>query len=258
MDLFQYGLDASWELDLFGRVRRSVEQARATTQAQQEAANDALLMLESEVAQAYVQLRSSQALLASQQENVRTAQDALDLTLKLQRTGLDTAVDVDQARTQLLSYQAQLPGYEKQTQQTIDNLNVLVGQPPGYLDVRLSAPASTAVLAGRGGCWRAIDPCAAAARHPASRGSTACGDGQRRRRRCRVLPGHLADGEPRHTGDRCELPDELGEPFLLRRAKRLRCRFSRVAASLRTCGSGPGAADFGGAELSRHRAERLA
>ena len=140
LDLFQYGLDASWELDLFGRVRRSVEQARATTQAQQEAANDALLMLESEVAQAYVQLRSSQALLASQQENVRTAQDALDLTEKLQRTGLDTAVDVDQARTQLLSYQAQLPGYEKQTQQTIDNLNVLVGQPPGFLDVRLSVP----------------------------------------------------------------------------------------------------------------------
>ncbi len=141
IDLFQYGLDASWELDLFGRVRRSVEQAEATSQAQKEAANDALLMLESEVAQTYVQVRLGQALLASQQENIRTAQDALDLTEKLQRTGLDTAVDVDQARTQVLTYQSQLPGYEKQTQQAIDSLNVLVGQSPGSLDAKLSVSA---------------------------------------------------------------------------------------------------------------------
>ena len=140
-NLFEYGLDASWELDLFGRVRRSVEQAKATTQAQEEATNDALLMLESEVAQTYLQLRMSQALLASQQENIRTAQDALNLTEKLQRTGLDTAVDVDQARTQVLTYQSQLPGYEKQMRQAVDSLNVLVGQPPGFLDAKLLAPA---------------------------------------------------------------------------------------------------------------------
>ena len=140
-NLFQYGLDASWELDLFGRVRRSVEQAKATTQAQQEATNDALLMLESEVAQTYLQLRMSQALMASQQENIRTAESSLELTQKLQRTGLDTAVDVDQARTQVLTYQSQLPGYEKQTQQAIDSLDVLVGQPPGALDAKLSASA---------------------------------------------------------------------------------------------------------------------
>lgn len=146
IDLFQYGLDASWELDLFGRVRRSVEQAEATTEAQVEATNDALLMLESDVAQGYVQLRSSQALTASQEENIRTAQGALDLTQKLQRTGLDTALDVDQARTQLLSYQSQLPGYEKQTQQAIDSLNVLVGQPPGFLDVKLAVPAPLPTL----------------------------------------------------------------------------------------------------------------
>ena len=140
-NFFQYGLDASWELDLFGRVRRSVEQAKATTQAQQEATNDALLMLESEVAQTYLQLRMSQALMASQQENIRTAQSSLELTQKLQRTGLDTAIDVDQARTQVLTYQSQLPGYEKQAQQAVDSLNVLVGQPPGALDARLAASA---------------------------------------------------------------------------------------------------------------------
>ena len=140
LNLYQYGLDASWELDLFGRVRRSVEQAKATTQAQQEATNDALLMLESQVAQTYLQLRLSQALLATQQENIRTAESSLELTEKLQRTGLDTAADVDQARTQVLTYQSQLPGYEKQTQQAIDSLNVLVGRSPGFLDAKLSTP----------------------------------------------------------------------------------------------------------------------
>ena len=62
INLYQYGLDASWELDLFGRVRRSVEQAKAQTQAQIEATNDALVMLEGEVANAYVQVRGAQAL----------------------------------------------------------------------------------------------------------------------------------------------------------------------------------------------------
>ena len=141
VDLFQYGLSASWELDLFGRVRRSVEQARASTQAQAEAANDALTSLESEVAQAYVQLRGAQALRASQRENVRSAQASLDLTLSRRATRLATDLDVDQARTQLLTLQRQLPEYEKQERQAVDRLNLLIGKPPGTLEARLLQPA---------------------------------------------------------------------------------------------------------------------
>ena len=141
VDLFQYGLDASWELDLFGRVRRSVEQAEASTQAQREATNDALIMLESEVAQAYVQLRGAQALTASQLENIRAAQGSLTLTLQRQRDGIGTGLDTDQARTQLYTYQQQLPIYERQAQQAINQLSVLVGQPPGTLDAKLTPVA---------------------------------------------------------------------------------------------------------------------
>jgi NodT family efflux transporter outer membrane factor (OMF) lipoprotein len=141
VNLYQYGLDASWELDLFGKVRRSVEQAQASTEAQSEAANDALVMLEGQVAQAYVQVRGAQALLASQQENVAAAQASLDLTLRQQRQGLATQLDVDQAATQLGNNQAQLPGYEKQAQQAINQLCVLVGQPPSALDPLLTPPA---------------------------------------------------------------------------------------------------------------------
>ena len=141
INLFQYGLSSSWELDLFGRVRRSVEQAQAQAEASSEAANDALTTLESEVAQAYVQLRGGQALTLSQEENIRSAQASLQLTQDRQTRGLATALDVDQARTQLLTLQRQLPEYEKQTRQAVNRLDVLIGTPPGTLDARLLRPA---------------------------------------------------------------------------------------------------------------------
>jgi NodT family efflux transporter outer membrane factor (OMF) lipoprotein len=140
-NIYQYGLSSSWELDLFGKVRRSVEQAAARTQAQMEATNDALVMLEGQVAQAYVQLRGAQALTATQLEDVQAAQDSLDLTQKRQLQGLTTELDVDQARTQLANYQYPLPGYEKQAQQAMNRLSVLTGQPPGALDALLGPAA---------------------------------------------------------------------------------------------------------------------
>ncbi len=142
VNLYQYGLSASWELDLFGRVRRSVEQATASAEAEAEATNDALVMLEGQVALAYVQLRGAQALTLTQQENVRTAQQALDLTHKRQLQGLATDLDVEQARTQLATTEYQLPGFEKQAQQAMNRLSVLTGQPPGALDSMLGPPAS--------------------------------------------------------------------------------------------------------------------
>jgi NodT family efflux transporter outer membrane factor (OMF) lipoprotein len=141
INLYQYGLDASWELDVFGKVRRSVEQAHATTQAESEAASDALVMLEGEIAQTYIQLRGAQSLTASQHVNIADAQISLDLTERRQRQGLATDLDVEQARTQLTGYEAQLPAYEKQSEQSLNSLSVLTGQPPGALDTLLVTPA---------------------------------------------------------------------------------------------------------------------
>ena len=140
IDLFSYSLSASWELDLFGRVRRSVEQARASAQAQAEAARDALVMLEGQVAQAYVGLRAAQALAAAQKQNVDTAQETLTLTERRQRQGLATVLDVEQARTPLIDNQRQVPSSEKQILQAIDRISTLAGQTPGTLDTMLSPP----------------------------------------------------------------------------------------------------------------------
>jgi outer membrane protein, multidrug efflux system len=137
VNLFQYGFDSSWELDLFGRVRRSVEQARARAQAQSEALNDGLIVLESEIVQAYVQLRGAQALKESQEENIRSATQSLELTQRRQRIGLTTELDVDQARTLLDETRQQLPAYDKNIQQAMNALSVLIGQNPGALDDEL-------------------------------------------------------------------------------------------------------------------------
>jgi NodT family efflux transporter outer membrane factor (OMF) lipoprotein len=140
-DIYQYGLSVSWELDLFGKVRRSVEQAGAKTEAAAEATNDALVMLEAQVAQAYIQLRGAQALAASQQENVRISRDAFELTQRRQQHGLTTELDVEQARTQLNTAQQQLPAFEKQVAQAANSLCVLIGEPPGTVDPMVAAPA---------------------------------------------------------------------------------------------------------------------
>jgi len=138
INLYQYGLSSSWELDLFGQVRRSVEQANATTEAQKEAANDALVMLESEVAQSYFELRAAQTLEQQQQENIKIAQEQLQLTQNREQQGLSTDLDVAQARTQLDSEQSQIDGYDKQIQQAIDQINALLGQQPGTMDALLA------------------------------------------------------------------------------------------------------------------------
>jgi outer membrane protein, multidrug efflux system len=146
VNLYQYGMSASWELDLFGRVRRSVEQAGAQSEAQRDAADDALVMLESQVAQAYIALRGAQALAESQRGNIATAQDVLRLTQQQQQVGLASMLDVEQAKTQLSNNLHQLPGYEQQLEQAMNRLSVLIGQAPGALDSMLAAPAPLPAL----------------------------------------------------------------------------------------------------------------
>ncbi len=141
VNLYQYGLSSSWELDLFGKVRRSVEEARASTEAEVDAANDSLVMLESEIAQTYLQLREAQTMLRQQQQIVQSAQQSLNLTQNRAQSGLTSQLDAAQAQAQLMDDQAQLPGYAKQVQQAINQLDTLVGQPPGALDADLAALA---------------------------------------------------------------------------------------------------------------------
>ncbi|MGI4983693.1 MAG: efflux transporter outer membrane subunit, partial [Janthinobacterium lividum] len=138
VNLYQGSFDASWELDLFGRVRRSVESSQAAAREDVENRNDALVSLEAEVARAYVQLRGAQLVARTINEQIKVAQDSVDLTRERSRHGLSPQVDVENASAQLGSLRAQLPQYEAQTVQAMNGLAVLLGQAPGSLDAELS------------------------------------------------------------------------------------------------------------------------
>jgi multidrug efflux system outer membrane protein len=138
VDLYQAGFDASWELDLFGKVRRSVEQAGAQAQEQVESRNDSLVSLEAEVARTYLQLRSNQALLHTTQDAVTAQSNTLGITQVRRRQGLASQLDVDQALSRLTQTQSQLPQFQQQAEQSMNTLAVLIGEQPGMLDTELA------------------------------------------------------------------------------------------------------------------------
>ncbi|NDL62829.1 efflux transporter outer membrane subunit [Acerihabitans arboris] len=138
VNLYQGSFDASWEIDLWGRVRRSVEAANAQTQAAVEGRNDALVSLEAEVARTYLQLRGAQSVAAALETQIAVAQQSMELTRSRQRNGLAPQYDVENANAQLGSLRAQLPQYEAQQRQAMNGLAVLLGQPPGALDGELA------------------------------------------------------------------------------------------------------------------------
>jgi NodT family efflux transporter outer membrane factor (OMF) lipoprotein len=142
VNLFQDGFDASWELDLFGRVRRSVESANAQTESAIENRNDALVSLEAEVAQTYSQLRGAQLLKQITLAEIDSEQRILDLTREQARVGLTSQSDVQSATAQVGSLQAQLPQFDAQISQAMNGLAVLTGNAPGTLDADLEAQAA--------------------------------------------------------------------------------------------------------------------
>ena len=91
-DQYQYGFDASWEIDLFGRVRRSVEAADAATQASIENRNDMLVTLLVEVARNYIELQSAQQRQAITTENLHSQREVFDFTKGRQESGIGPAL----------------------------------------------------------------------------------------------------------------------------------------------------------------------
>jgi outer membrane protein, multidrug efflux system len=146
IDLYQIGFDASWELDLFGKVSRSVEAAKAQRDEAVESRNDMLVSLEAEVAQTYMQLRSAQVLRAITLGLIEDERGILDLTTSRQIHGLAQQGDVESARAQVSSLQSQLPQYDQSISVSRHALAVLVGQTPDTLDSELGPSADLPAL----------------------------------------------------------------------------------------------------------------
>jgi outer membrane protein, multidrug efflux system len=137
INLYQVGFDASWELDLFGKVSRSVEEAKAQSNEAVELRNDMLVSLEAEVAQTYMQLRAAQLLKTITLGLIAEEREVLDLTINKQAHGLAQQGDVESARAQVSTLQSQLPQYDQNISVSRHALAVLIGQTPEALDAEL-------------------------------------------------------------------------------------------------------------------------
>ncbi|MDZ4772636.1 MAG: efflux transporter outer membrane subunit, partial [Planctomycetota bacterium] len=151
-DNFALGFDASWEIDLVGRVKRSIEAADATVQATIEYARDVAVTVTAEVARNYVELRSFQRRLAIAKNNVSLQEQTLELVRGRQSAGLVGERDVAQALSNVETTRSRVPTLEVGVRAAENRLAVLLGRSPGALAAELGTeraipvpPASVAV-----------------------------------------------------------------------------------------------------------------
>jgi NodT family efflux transporter outer membrane factor (OMF) lipoprotein len=137
--LYSAGFDATWEIDVFGGVRRAVEAAAAGTEAAQWQVRDGEVSLTAEIAADYVSLRADQARLAILAAQEKSQRDTLALVAARARAGFVTELDVNQQQQLLASTIAQRPPLQAEVFAMRHAIAVLMGQQPGTLDGELDA-----------------------------------------------------------------------------------------------------------------------
>lgn len=138
-NLFQAGLDAQWEVDLWGRLRAGLSAAQWDALAAQASLGDAQVSLTAEVALAYIELRSVQQRLAIARSNLASQSETLQLARWRLQAGLTTSLVVEQARSAAEQTAAQVPALEASQAKQRHALAVLTGQAPAALDAPLGA-----------------------------------------------------------------------------------------------------------------------
>jgi len=134
------GLQASWDLDIFGKVARQIESEDAAYQATEEDRRDIQVSLFAQVAQSYLSVRSLQAQLHAAQQNIESQKEILKLTEVRFDNGISSGLDVSQAKQVLASSQASVPALRIALAQNINTIAVLVGTHPQGLHVDLREP----------------------------------------------------------------------------------------------------------------------
>jgi multidrug efflux system outer membrane protein len=132
---FSVPLDLSYEIDIWGRVRRSFESAQAQAQASVADYQNVLLTLDSDVAVEYLTLREYDSERQILEDAVKVRTEALRINRVRVEAGRATNVDIDQAATDLTNAEAQLAAVEQSRAETADALAVLCGTNPGELDL---------------------------------------------------------------------------------------------------------------------------
>jgi NodT family efflux transporter outer membrane factor (OMF) lipoprotein len=135
--LFHDGVTSSWQLDLFGRVRRAVEAADAEALAAVENRHGIALAALAELAQSYMQLRGTQNRLEIAKRNLRLAEENVELVNTRFGSGAATTLDLAQARAQQAAIAATLPPLRMQEAELINAIGLLLGDAPRALETEL-------------------------------------------------------------------------------------------------------------------------
>jgi multidrug efflux system outer membrane protein len=138
--LYAANFDASWELDLFGGVRRSVEAAQGDLQASEESLRDVLVSLLSELALNYFDVRTYQDRLQVAADNLQSQSETHELTQWRYQAGLTDELAVQQARHNLENTRSQIPVLRTGLDAAMNRIAVLLGEQPGAVHDELDRP----------------------------------------------------------------------------------------------------------------------
>ena len=141
-DTYDLGVGFQWEIDVFGRLRRGAESARAGLEASIEDYRDVMVILMADVAANYVEVRTLQDRIRYGRANVEAQSESLQLTKDRFDAGLSPLTDVTQAEYNLANSQAAIPRLEARLAAAINRLAVLLGKPPGAVDDLLTGESS--------------------------------------------------------------------------------------------------------------------
>jgi NodT family efflux transporter outer membrane factor (OMF) lipoprotein len=136
-DFYLAGFDASWEIDVFGGVRRQVEAADADLAASGEALRDTLVSLRGELARNYFELRGLQLRIDVARQEVRIRRDNVEITEARSKAGLASELDYARASGELASAEARVPALERSLKAAVFRIGVLLGQEPSGLEAQL-------------------------------------------------------------------------------------------------------------------------
>jgi outer membrane protein, multidrug efflux system len=142
---FRAGLDAAWELDVFGGTRRAIEASEARVTTAQEDWHAAMVSLTSEVAIDYISLRALQQQLQVTKDNLVSQQKSAEITHKRFGAGFASALDTANADALVVTTRSGIPQIEAQIQQTIYALSVLLAMEPAAMEQELSPAAGIPV-----------------------------------------------------------------------------------------------------------------
>lgn len=137
-EVYSLGFDAAWELDLFGRLRRGAEAARADLQAEQAGLEDVQVSIAAEVARNYFLLRGTQKRIEVAEQTLRNLDQTQRLTETREALGAGSALDVHSSRAQLKAIEADIPLLRSIEATARYRLAVLQGLQPGALDELLA------------------------------------------------------------------------------------------------------------------------